>query len=701
MARDITVTFADGSQTIYKGAPDDVTPEAVSQRAAQEFGKAVASMDGGRKPGLGEAGKVLDKSVRKGAAALPGLFGEIGSFVMRNMGEPGAMHAPGGVLLAGLQALVPGENPFKESLPAGKVNQTIEEGFGLLPPVSEPETSGGKAIANVAAPAISTMLGGGAGSMMQKAAIGGAGGAGGEAAARMFGDNALSRFLGSLLGGGLAGVGAAYKDNATSIVKRSTEQMNDLDWKKAEAVKKVLEANDIPHLNSQLLGPRSTLDDVVSVAGTNPQVRPRLETAVTRSSTKSQQALDNFVAGKLPPPSGLGERREVLQDVQNAAQQALTTIKQKANTAYTDKMPPEGEHFDTEHVKALRQQLLDLAKSDKFGRGTSGYAFLRGIANKLLIGSDEAVAGAKPGTTMDELDTLLEESVKAGKFVTSKHVINNMIKELNQTAEKEGYKGLALDEAKAVMKAATPDFDDARSAKTAVMNRDYNPASKGLTGDLASMGGGVRPDKTTARESALKIVFPDNRPQPQAILQLEKTMGGDGVGQLLREHLSQQMQSATGMAGKGPAGFVSAIAGTNAQRQNLNAALDVTARANGGNPQEVRRGFYMLMKAFDSFKDLKLPAEIDRAALAQEAGKNLAGVAVAPHSRLGRWFWERATAKTYNQIADIVLAPDGLKKLQEIAKSQDPATARQAAISILSSTMLADPGAQSPGNMNE
>ena len=48
MPRDITVTFEDGSSHVYKNAPDDLTPEAVSARASQEFGKPVTGLDGGR-----------------------------------------------------------------------------------------------------------------------------------------------------------------------------------------------------------------------------------------------------------------------------------------------------------------------------------------------------------------------------------------------------------------------------------------------------------------------------------------------------------------------------------------------------------------------------------------------------------------------------------------------------------------------------
>ena len=48
MARDITVTFEDGSQHVYRNAPDNVTPDAVAERARRDFGKTVVSMDGGR-----------------------------------------------------------------------------------------------------------------------------------------------------------------------------------------------------------------------------------------------------------------------------------------------------------------------------------------------------------------------------------------------------------------------------------------------------------------------------------------------------------------------------------------------------------------------------------------------------------------------------------------------------------------------------
>jgi hypothetical protein len=662
--------------------PDNPTPEQLAQIESL--------MSSPVKEGFKEVGRVADKVVRKGGAALPGFMGDLGLTALRNNdrigGQTGIMGMPS-MLMRGLG--LTNSQPYADTQ-FGDVTKAVETVGGALPPVAEPVTSGGKAVANTLEPVLSAIMGGGAGTWGQKAVQGMAAGGGGEAATRLLGeDNALVRFLGALTGGGLAGVAQAYKPNSQQIIKTATEQMTDLDWKKAEAKKKVLEAHNMPHLNSQLLGPRSTLDDVVHSASTNPKVKPRLETAVPEDKVKSkaQQALGDFSTRNVTIPSKLGERRDVLSDVQGAAQQTLDNIRTKANNAYVSKMPPEGEHYDKDHILSLRQQLLDLADSDRFGRGTAGGSFIRGVAERLMQGRDQ-------------LDDLAGQAVS--EPITSKHIVNNIIKELNQAAEKEGYKGLALDDVKKLMKGFTPEFDDARSAKTAVMNRDYNPTAKGLVGDLANQGGGVRPDKTTAREGGLAIVFPKNTPQPQAILELEKRMGGDSVGQLLREHLAREMEAATGMQGRGPHAFVTAIAGTNAQRQNLNAALEATARANGVDPGPVRKGFYKLMKAFDSYKDLKISGEIDRAALQQEAGKNLPSWVVAPQSRPARWFWEKATAKTFNEITDIILSKDGLEKLRAIAQSPSPELARQTVMGIMATTMQSVPEPavpQSPGNM--
>jgi hypothetical protein len=50
MPRNITITFDDGTTHVYQNAPDDLTPQAVYDRAARDFtGKKIVNLDGGKK----------------------------------------------------------------------------------------------------------------------------------------------------------------------------------------------------------------------------------------------------------------------------------------------------------------------------------------------------------------------------------------------------------------------------------------------------------------------------------------------------------------------------------------------------------------------------------------------------------------------------------------------------------------------------
>ena len=67
MARNITVSFADGTSHVYQNAPDDITPEAVAARAQQEFGKPVTALNGGR----GAAAPATPAATAPAATATP------------------------------------------------------------------------------------------------------------------------------------------------------------------------------------------------------------------------------------------------------------------------------------------------------------------------------------------------------------------------------------------------------------------------------------------------------------------------------------------------------------------------------------------------------------------------------------------------------------------------------------------------------
>ncbi len=231
MPRDITVTFQDGSTHTYQGAPDGITPEQVTERASKEFGQGVVSLDGGRSKmapgptaGLAETAKVADKIVRGGATSLPGFMGDVGLAGLKH-GSAQLNENPIGS--AGMINLIPQliakiNGPAAQDSKFGDVTKMIQTLGGLLPELSKPETEVGKAVGNVGEAAVSTMLGGGANSMASKAITGTAAGAGGEAAARVFGDNALTRGLGGLAGGGAASLIQSNVPNAENLMRTAT-----------------------------------------------------------------------------------------------------------------------------------------------------------------------------------------------------------------------------------------------------------------------------------------------------------------------------------------------------------------------------------------------------------------------------------------------------------------------------------------------
>ncbi len=106
--RNVTVTFADNSQHVYNGVPDDVTPDAIETRAANDYHQKVTGIDGGASP----SGPDFHPSMPDGVSGAPGLLG--GLQAAGQLALSGATHAISGPIvegLAGLAARATGNDP--------------------------------------------------------------------------------------------------------------------------------------------------------------------------------------------------------------------------------------------------------------------------------------------------------------------------------------------------------------------------------------------------------------------------------------------------------------------------------------------------------------------------------------------------------------------------------------------------------------
>jgi hypothetical protein len=572
----------------------------------------------------------------------------------------------------------------------GDVTQAVATVGGLLPKVQEPRTTAGKAIGNIGESTVAAAVGGPVG-LGQRAAVGFGGGVGGEVGELVTQGSPLGRLAGALFGAGGTAAAQAWRPNTEQLVKQSTSGMRDSDWNRAQALDKIMEAKGLPRLKSQLLGERSTLDDVVADATANPAVKPKVVSAMGKAPDRAQQLAVDAIDQNLA--INIGGRQQALDDVQAAAAGRIDSLRKSSNDAFVAAMPPAGLTYQPNRVKQMYDQLIALSKSSKYGETTDAGKAIRKYAEDLVLKRTpgEPGAGLNPVVVarMQKAGQPLPAGPESVEFVTDAHKINNLIKELNLKSFDDNYRGLPLADVKRIMVGGTPEFDPARAAKRTFIETEINPRKKSLLGQIADMGGGPKPDKITANERAINLVF-NSGPKGQEIETLAKEIGPDNVALMLREHLKKAVETKFGADTArietrlaSPSRLVDDIAGQSWKRQNIDAALKIWAEANGQKPQEVQKGFYRLMEAFESYKDLKIAGGVSPSQTQAVAGKNAIGAAAEPFGTTRRLFGARATTKTYQQITDIVLSPDGLAQLRTIAQQPDPQRARALALAVL------------------
>lgn len=485
------------------------------------------------------------------------------------------------------------------------------------------------------------------------------------------GGNPYMRMIGAIFGTMIPSYFGRRMPNSTQLLHEATKEMTPLDWKRANMMKRTLDENNIPHLNTQLLGPRSTADDLVGEASTYAGAKPVIETHMEGAIGQSKRALENWTNANQYPL--IDSRREFLGDVKTAANQRIKAGERQASAAYTAKMPPPPGgvlssariNYPPDRIKAMVQELTDIGQSAKFGPTSGGDVVQRFIAAKLT----------DPVT---------------GELISNRWHLNNIFKNLRTMVKNDPeFKDLPVAEITDTMRKYTPDFQPARDAYSGVMQQTVNPMKKGLVGDLARIGGLERPDRHTATEAAFRIMF-SKAAQPAEIRAAAEQLGPHRFSVLFGEHLRRLGEDTLNRSSKidAPHSFTVALAKNSDQIKNIRAAIEVSAELAGANPVKARDGFYRLMQAFDSFKDAKLSPGINRADIGQKAGFNWFGTIIAPHSRAGRVTWDRVTRQTYREIVDLATSPDGLKKLEEISKLNPASAEMRTVLQALATTAM-------------
>lgn len=577
---------------------------------------------------LKEAAKVVGKSVYGGLTAIPRMVMAGGDALESAFPTPSWTKIP----------LPPGAEA------ADMLDQRILKAV-------QPETELGKAAANVGEATVGAVAGPAGGlTALTRAGLGAASGLGSEIAARFLGDTPLVRIGGGLVGGGLGSM-ATTTSNAKGLMQRAVRGVPEEDWRKAEAMKSTLEKEGVPHLNSQLLGPSSTLADLGERVASHPTIRPGLNAKLSKTSEAMVDSYENWKNTNLPP--SVTSTQSVLSDVQGAAAGKIAGLRQAATRGYGDLIPDEAADMP------LTREALE--------EGVEGFRQLR------FQEGPTTSAGKAAQREITKLSSMIERlDSEDYREIPKLRELNNILKDLNAKTQEAGYSGYVKNVIKQAYRDMTPEYEDAREAMKTAIDETVNPAKKGLLGQIAGLGGGVKPDRVTATERMLDLVFPSGRAQPQEIKELGKYLGPDAMAEITREYLSRAMNKAATESLSGtlqkPFAFRAAVYGSPAQKQNLEAALEVASRAAGANPAAVKDGFRKILDAFESFADLKIPGGIDSTTLEQQAGKNVISPFIALMSRLARSTDQHFTEKTYTKIAEVLTSPTGLKQLEIYAK---------------------------------
>lgn len=640
---DVTVQYADGTSQVYEGVPDAVTPEQFLARVAKDRPEAqVASVERERSA----AGTALDVAKGAGAGLLKGA---------RSLGDLVSGAAGGVNPLLGLAA---------ETIqgPSRQLQESLD-----FPPQTKPgeyAKSIGEQVLPWAAGGFGRPVLAGVGAVMS--------GVGGQSFADLFGDNALTRGLGSLAGGLAAPVAASRFQNAKELLATHARHLRPEDYRQAAEAGKTLTDIGAPHLTSQLFDVPTGLPSMAARVLENPRVGPR----VLRQLGDAPSAVEAEMATRLGQISPLTSRRDALDALQGGAAEAVKSAEGHARAAYKAALPAPF-RYQPAAIKNLYDDLLDLAET-KGPTSEAGKSVMK-LAGKLRDAE--------------------------GNWVRDSNAINQLYKEMGQELTRlDDFKALPLLEVKALWKRYTPQFQAARDAYHDVQTTLVEPTKRSLTGQVAQQGGGPQADRVTAKDSMLNLLFPKDAAQPQQLTGLARDLRGtsqsDALAQGLREHLSKALEVTLapkeGLPNlKGPGEFVSRIYGTNAQQTNLQTALTEIAKQQKLAPRQVVRGYDNLFKALDSYNRLIVPKESSAMEVGRIAERSLPALMVAPFGRTARALEDITRAKTHQQVADLLLSPGGLAKLEQLGKYSPYSTAARLLITdILGAGVAGESGGE-------
>jgi len=298
----------------------------------------------------------LDVGLRRGILGLPNLGLQAG----RKIGELAKPYLP--------------QVPDSIAEPVRKVRDSV---YNYMNP-EDPKTNTGKTMANLIASSSGGIVA--PGNIGANATMGLSGGLGAEGAAKVFGDNALTRILGSLVGSGVHGLATKEYLNRATLAREMLSDVKDDDLSQAMKNQREDFANGIPTTLGQAMPTASNIDTYTHALANSPQgkrVAEVLRDQPYKITGEVENQLHNL-PGKIEGPHTIANR------VQKAATEVISTADKVPSKVWTDTFneaaKTAGKDIPEDTIKTVVKELLD--KRDTYAQATSEYKALNDLISR-------------------------------------------------------------------------------------------------------------------------------------------------------------------------------------------------------------------------------------------------------------------------------------------------------------------------------
>lgn len=410
---------------------------------------------------LPEVARVADTTIRGGILGIPNL-------ALR-----------GGVAL---ENYVTGNAPRNSLL-----NKAVDKAIEYTTPM-EPQTGIGKQAGNIGSSIVGAVTGTTPKNIMAELAknyaIGASSGVGAEAAASIAGDNPVSRIIGGLVGGGLAGIGTSTKGNTGDLSRQALEGLDNNDLSRATKTMRQAVEEGVPINLAQALGKESNVDPFIDVLAKNPngvQTAKLLREQPIRIVEETNKRISNL-------PGTVKSMHSVADDIQEGLTQGIKLEGKQAGEIWKqtrDKfLLNSPKEIPLESLNTTIKSLNDTIK--RHAKGTADYKVIDDLRH-LLYNEGKGISNPE----------IAYNALKDYKSGLGKQHLGN--KNITSDAAKYG-KSLAQDVMDSLGDAMRP-YREADLAYSKYQQAVINPLKKSVVGRIVGRQGAI-----ADREAAINPV---------------------------------------------------------------------------------------------------------------------------------------------------------------------------------------------------